>query len=144
MGASISEVGGLQIPIAWLLFATGVFAVLGTVGLVGAILRMLFADRLRAARPVLVRIGVGVLIVSAGLMADLSFFTHRAVQDGNFSEGDPLALFALWLANPSRTAYPTAIICFTVLFVVLTVVAALTQAWRARRVPAGAAGSPQP
>lgn len=145
MGASISEVGGPQIPLAWLLFATGAFAVLGTVGLVGAILRMLFADRLRAARPVLVRIGVGVLVVSAVLMADLSFFTQHAVQDGNFYEGDPLALFTLWLANPSRSAYPIAIICFAVLFVVLTVVAISVQAaQRARRVPAGAAGAPQP
>jgi hypothetical protein len=141
VGNGLSGIGGAAIPLGWLLFAVGAFTVLATVGLAGALLRMLFADRLRQARPVLARIGIGLFVVAAVLLADLSLADHSAASTDNTLQ-DPLAQLTDWFGTPARTAYPNGIAWFTVLFVVLVIVAGPVQAARRRRVSSTMDASP--
>jgi hypothetical protein len=132
VGAGLAGMGGAGNPLGWLLFATGAFAVLGSVGLCCAILRMLATDRLRRTRPVLSRIGVALFILAAVLLADLTLADHTAaVQESALD--DPLAQLTNWLGTSSRTAYYNGFGWFSLSFLGLVIAAVSLQvALRAR------------
>jgi hypothetical protein len=134
-GAAVWRTGGLSVPLGWLYVALGAFILLSLVGLLAAVLRILFADRVRTRRSLLIRIGVGLLGLSAAGLAYLSVDSHR-VAVGQSSM--PWISVVRAVQAPAITSDPTATVAAVILFVPLLALAIAVQA--VRRRPAGSAG----
>jgi hypothetical protein len=128
-GAAIWRQGGPLVPLAWLYLAIGGFVVLSIVGLLAALLRVLVAERLRTARPWLVRIAVGLLGLSGAGLAYLGVDSHRAVVGQSRL---PLAAVLRTIQAPAITADPTLTVAFAILFVPLLALAIAVQTARRR------------
>jgi hypothetical protein len=128
-GASVWRTGGPSVVLGWLYLAIGAFVVLSLVGLLAAMLRMLFADRLRAARPALVRLGVGLVGVAAVGLVYLGVDGHRAAVG---QSSMPLASVLRAVEAPSISADPGVPIAIGILFIPVLVLAIATQTVRRR------------
>jgi len=119
-GAEIWRTGGVSVVFGWLALVLGVFVVVALVGLLAAVLRMVFAERLRSARPWLVQFGVALLGLSAVSLAYLGVDSHQVAMG---KSGLPFVGLLRVIQEPSITADPTGAIVMGVLFVVMLTLA---------------------